>query len=219
MDYRELSFAARLLNPMSDQPPVLVRRNSLAGIPGNNTDILLNAFFGTEERRWLSRTNVMNLSRKNIVSFSLSVLFWGFPTKYHGICGRAFQNWDALLTWIRSLRRNRSMTHQQFEEMIPVMHNALHGLGISTLSKYLYFTGCSIDGHRCLILDNQVAKGINRLTGNEFVSLKDAVQNNRHRHYIYYSLYLEAMNNLSTNIGVPAQNLEYVLWLAGKKNL
>lgn len=220
MNYQELSFASRLLNPLSDQPKVEVLRRSFANIHGNNTEDLLTLFFGTEDSRYLSRSNVMALShRRDVNLFSLSVLFWGFPMNQHKICQSAFQNWDTLLGWISTLRRNRSITQQQFVEMIPIMHNDLHGLGIATLSKYLYFTGCSINGHNCLILDNQVAKGIDNLAGNEFNDLKQAVCNNRHRHYRNYPSYLEAMHNLSLYIGVPAQNLEFVLWLAAKKNL
>lgn len=220
MNYQELSFAARLLDPLTDQPSVKIRRHSLTNIPGNNVDGLLTLFFGTEDNRQLSRPEVLALSHSsNVELFALSVLFWGFPTNQKGICNKAFQNWDTLLDWIRVLRRNRSKTLQQFEEMIPMMHRGMRGLGISTLSKYLYFTGCSINGYPCLILDNQVAKGIDNLIGNEFNDLRMAVCNNHHRYYRNYPSYLEAMHNLSLNIGVPAQNLEYVLWLAAKKNL
>lgn len=220
MNYPELSFTARLLDPMLNQPAVHVLRNSLNQIPGNNTAGLLSLFFGVNDERYLSRSEIMSLSRrKNVDLFSLSVLFWGFPTNQHRVCTSALQNWNTLLGWARRVRENRLMTRQRFVEMIPTMHNDLRGLGISTYSKYLYFSGCSIDGNQCLILDNLVVKGIHNLTGIEFDELKDTVQNNRHRYYRNYPLYLEAMQNLSLNIGVPAHNIEYVLWLAGKRNM
>lgn len=218
MDYHELSFAVRLLNPLMDQPPVRVKRESLNRLSGREETRFLDLFFGDNSEVFLSRNDVFKRSHGTNDKFVLSVLFWGFPANRRGICAKAFQNWPHLLDWIGYLRGNRELTRQQFDAIIPQMHN-MHGLGISMFSKYLYFTGCSINGHRCLILDDQVAKGISRLAGNEFDGLKAATQDSHYRFYKNYPSCLEAMENLANQLGVSGDQLEYVLWLAGKKRL
>ena len=59
--------------------------------------------------------------------------------------------------------------------------------------------------------------GIDNLEGEVFEELKSSViGTNRYRVYLRY---LQVMGNLAAQIGVPAQNIEYALWLAGRKGL
>jgi hypothetical protein len=215
MNYQQLQFVAHFLDPIKDQPSVKVQQQKVQRFFGAEP-MLLASFFDDQEIVYLSRKEIFSRSRRGPTDlFALSVLLWGFPTNQHGVCGHALQNWENLMEWVGHLRRNREMTLQQLEEMIPHMHN-MRGLGISTFSKYMYFMGCRINGHCCLILDDRVAKGIWNLTGSEFDDLKAATQNNNHRVYRNYPAFLEAMENISTTMGVASHNLEYVLWLASR---
>lgn len=218
MDYNQLSFAVRLLNPLVDQPPAIIRRRTFERIPSEETARLLQLFFDEKQDAFLSRKKVFIRNGRNRELFALSVLFWGFPSNQHGRCTSAFQNWEQLIDWCGVVGRNRNITQQQFLQMSQQMQN-MHRLGVSIFSKFLYFSSGSIDGHRCLILDNQVARGIQLLQGPEFEDLKDAVIGSHHRYYRYYPQYLAAMENLANQIGVCGDRMEYVLWLAGKKGL
>ena len=218
MNYQELAFGARLLDPSGDQPCVRVSRARVELFPGAD-NALLDAFFNGCAEKHLSRKKVFAMNRRHPQElFALSVLLWGFPTNQRGVCSSAFHNWQRLMDWIDHIMAQKDMTQQQFVEMSPEM-DGISGLGISTFSKFLYFAGCSIDGHRCLILDNMVAKGIGNLEGEEFEGFKVATQNNRHRFYTNYPLYLAEMEHLATSTNVHVCSVEYVLWLAAKKNM
>ena len=218
MNYQELEILSRFINPLIDQGPVVVKAQSFSSITTENGKRLLISFFQGREEVALTRKDILKIRRGNIELFLLSVLFWGFPSNQRGRCTKAINNWDALVILANAIKNHPNMTNAGFRGHFHAM-DSITGLGISSYSKILYFLQVSIEGNQCLILDNMVAKGITNLMGNEFQHLRAATECVRHRYYRYYPLYLEAMNNLSTDIGVPAQNLEYVLWLAGKKNL
>ena len=218
MDYNQLSFAVRLLDPLKDQPPVSINRRTIERIPCVETERLLQLFFGDSQKSFLSRNDVLKRKNRDRELFTLTVLFWGFPGNQHNVCTHAFQSWNHLTAWCSGIGRVRNITPQQYALISQQMQN-LHGLGISTFSKLFYYSSNSIDGHPCLILDNQVAKGIQLLQGPEFIELKDAVAPNHYRKYQNYPLYLAAMDNLANRLTVSGDRIEYVLWLAGKKRL
>ena len=220
MNYGQLFFAAHLLDPMDDQKQVYISRKTLSHIPEPDVSRLLQYFFGNASEKYLSRRDVFKQNRRRNMELSmLSTLFWGYPSNQRGICRSAFNSWNELTVWFHYISQNQEMSLQQFIEMIPRMQN-IHGLGVSTLSKFLYFSGCQIGGHRCLILDDQVVKGVSLLRGEEFETLKSAITNNRHRLYRNYPGYLEEMDSLALQMGVSsAERLEYVLWLAAKRNI
>lgn len=218
MDYNQLSFAVRLLDPFKDQPPVSINRHTLERIPCVETERRLQLFFGDSQKSVLSRNDVFKRKSRDRELFALSVLFWGFPGNQHNVCTHAFQSWNHLIAWCREIGRYRNITLQQYAMISQQMQN-LRGLGVGTFSKLLYFSSNNIDGHPCLILDYQVAKGIQLLQGLEFCELKDAVAPNHYREYRNYPLYLAAMDNLANRLTVSGDRIEYVLWLAGKKRL
>lgn len=211
MNYQELQFGAKVFDPMVDQPCVIIFRQKVERMPGVGNAPLRDFFNGSTERH-LSRKDLFDRSRRPPRDlFALSVLLWGFPTNQHGICQAAFQNWQLLIRWVNQILTNRNMTHQQFTDMIPVI-DAIPGLGISSFSKFLYFCRCSIAGHRCLILDDRVAKGINKLEGDEFKDIREATRSNRHRNYSIYPQYLALMERLAINMDVSSDSIEYILW-------
>ena len=63
-----------------------------------------------------------------------------------------------------------------------------------------------------------VAKGVSNLEGDGLTNLRMAVAPGRYRYYRNYLGYLQASDELAQELSVPTQNIEYVLWLAGKKN-
>ncbi len=124
--------------------------------------------------------------------------------------------WEQLTGLVHDLRYHRNMSSEYYAGLETIMAG-IHGLNISTYSKFFYFAKASIDGHKCVILDIMVVDGIHNLHGEEFDRLKDSVVgNNRYR---VYPNYLEAISELAEQIGVPAQYIEYALWLAGRRGI
>ena len=217
MNYDDFLVISGFLDPLEDQGSVLVEADRLNRIPSDRTRRLSQLFFGERNQVLLTRKDVLRSRRGNVELFLLSVLFWGFPLNQRGRCARAFNNWDRLVAMTNQIRRHPEMSFQDYEGFFRAM-NAMGGLGISTFSKIFYFLQASIDGYPCLIMDNLVARGISRLEGDEFIQIHEAADNGRHRYYANYPRYLEAARTLALMGGIPEHNIEYTLWLAGKKN-
>ena len=217
MNYNEFSVITGFLDPLKDQGAILVEADHLNRISSDNTDRLCQLFFGEQNQVLLTRKDVLRSRRGNVELFLLSALFWGFPQNLWGRCTCAFNNWDLLVAMTNQIRRHPGMTSEDFEGLFQTM-DAMGGLGISTFSKFFYFLQASIDGYPCLIMDDLVARGIAGLVGEEFDQLHEAADNGRHRYYANYPRYLEAAADLALENGVPEHNIEYTLWLAGKKN-
>ncbi len=216
MNYNEFSIVSGFLDPLQDQGPVLIKADTMARIPSVQTRRLCNLFFNGREHALITRNDIFRARRGNIELFLLSVLFWGFPNNQKGRCTAAMNNWDSLVEWTRGVRNHKEMTAQAFTNLFPSM-DAIRGIGISTFSKILYFLGASIDGYRCVILDDILARGVSNLVGREFEQIRMAVIG-RYRYYRYYPQYISVINNLANENHIPEDNMEYALWLAGKKN-
>ena len=217
MDYNQLCVLSNFLDPFTYQDPVRITSETMERIPNDNTHRLCQLAFGQEEELFLSRNDLFRLRNGNLERFVLSVLFWGYPKNTRGRCQKAFESWDSLLIFANHIRHNPNMSLEDFEQLTQLMHNNIHGLGISTFSKLLYFSCASINGHRCIIIDDFEARGIAALQGIETMALRTPVINGRYRYYRNYPLYLSAIDDLATTLKIPAHNIEYTLWLAGKK--
>lgn len=217
MNLNEFKIVSSFLDPIQDQSSIHVKACSLNGIPSMNTQRLCQLFFQGRDEILLTRNDVFRSRRRGLETFLVSVLFWGFPHNQHRVCTYAFCNWDVLVGWVNQVRNHPAMTSLEFEGYFPIM-NGIRGLGISTYSKILYFLNASVDGYPCLILDNYVAKGIANLVGNEFAQLQVASNSGRYRYYANYLQYLEASSILAQMNRIPEINVEYTLWIAGKKN-
>lgn len=216
MTFNELSFLARLLDPVKDQPHVKVNAETMRRINVDYSARLNNLFFGDKDRVLVSRKDILAIPRAEVDLFTISVLYWGYPNNNHNRCRYAMQSWTELTGLVRRVLNHRIMDGAYYSGLEQTMRD-INGINISTFSKLFYFAKASIDGNECVILDNIVVRAINNLTGEEFVPLKESiVGSNRYR---AYPRYLAAMKDLSEQIGVKAQNLEYALWLAGKKNI
>ena len=216
MNYNEFTVISNYFSPVLDQGPVLIKADTMARIPSVQTERLCDLFFQGRDYVLVTRNDIFRARRGNIELFILSVLFWGFPRNQKGRCTAAMNNWDALVEWTRSVRNHKEMTTDEFTNLFPIM-DAIRGIGISTFSKLLYFLGAYIDGFSCVILDDMVARGVSNLEGQEFEQIRTAVLG-RYRYYRYYTDYLTAIDNLSIDNHIPEGNVEYALWLAGKKN-
>ena len=216
MTFDQLSFAARLLNPIEDQPSVKVRERIMRAIVAPDSERLNNLFFQGRETVFQSRKDLMVIHRNELDLFTISVLYWGYPTNNNQRCSYAMNSWQELITLVRDIRYHRNMTDQYYSDLIPRMSD-VYNLGISTFSKLFYFARATVNGKSCLIFDNLVVRGIRHLEGDIFDRLKNSVVGlDRYEAYLRY---LDEVDELSERMTIPPANIEYVLWLAGKKGL
>ena len=216
MNYDELYFASHLLDPIKDQPHVRVKADTMRSIQSGVSEMLNSLFFGESDSVLISRKDILGIRRRDLDLFTVSVLYWGYPTNNMQRCTHAMESWPQLTELVSSIRFHRNMALDYYAGLEQAMVE-INKLNISTYSKMFYFAKASIDGHRCVILDNNVVNGIRLLAGEVFNELKNSVIGmNR---YQTYPRYLSAMDSLSQQMGVPAQNLEYALWLAGREHL
>ena len=217
MTFNELSLVARLLDPVKDQPHVKVKAESKRRINVDCSARLNSLFFGDKDSVLISRKDIFAISRTEVELFTLSVLYWGFPKDYNGICTNALRSWTELTGLVRRVRNHRIMDGDYYSGLEQTMRD-IDGINTSTFSKLFYFAKASIDGNDCVIMDSFVKRGIHKLTGDDFAILKESIVGANS--YRVYPRYLSAISDLSRQIGVKAQNLEYALWLLGKqKNL
>jgi len=216
MNFNELSFAVRFLDPLEDQGAVRVEASRMRAIQALEADRLNALFFGDKDEVFLSRKELMSIPRREADLFTISVLYWGYPNNNWQRCTYAMRAWNDLIALVRDIRNHRNMSSDYYAGLESVMEG-IHNLNISTYSKLFYFARASINGYPCVILDNNVMASIDNLEGEVFEELKSSVLGtNRYR---VYPRYLQAVGNLAAQIGVPTQNIEYALWLAGRKRL
>ena len=96
---------------------------------------------------------------QNIELFILKVLMWGYPTKGRGKNIENLlneTNFTKLTITLSKFDSKETITISEIEELLKI-----EGLGLSTLTKFLYFMRLSIDSYRTLILDLRVISALN----------------------------------------------------------
>ncbi len=158
----------------------------------------------------ISRNDLYN-SANDLEYFAIKVLMWGYATKGRG------KNIDNVLKkenftkLINVLFRyhNQNITITQLTDDV----NNLHGVGISTITKFTNFLNTTIEGKKALILDTQIIEAINSEKFEEFNSLKKLKYDNALN---YYSEYIEMINKLSDKINSNPEQIEMFLFYFGR---
>ena len=148
---------------------------------------------------------------KSTEEFILKVLLWGYPTRGRGNNIEKLlekENLEELKIILEKYKNNNVSTEELVKDV-----SKIKGLGISTVSKFLYFLNAKIDGFKALILDDQILNVINRkriLELNQLSSLK------REKALKKYSEYLEKMSELSKELECEPDQIEIFLFSFGK---
>lgn len=168
------------------------------------------SIYGDRDRVRLSREMLFEKteSRKE---FIFKVLLWGYPTKGIG------NNIDTILQEenfeklknILEKYKNNNVSSEKLEKDIA----EINGLGISTISKFLYFLNAKIDGFKALILDDQIMNIINDKRLKELNDLSKITRNNVVKKY---PKYLEKMETLSKELQCEPDQIELFLYTFGK---
>ncbi|WOC52615.1 hypothetical protein BPO_1968 [Bergeyella porcorum] len=143
--------------------------------------------------------------------FIFKVLLWGYPTKGRGNNIDKILEADNLdkLRVIVDKYKNNNISTEELEKDI----SEINGLGISTMSKFLYFLNAKIDGFKALILDDQIMSVINE---KRIIELNDLSKFLRSNAVKKYSQYLEKMERLSKEMECEPDQIEIFLYSFGK---
>ena len=83
-----------------------------------------------------------------------------------------------------------------------------NGLGLTTLSKLLYFFEVKIGNEACLILDKRVLLALNKDRIRKLYSFKSAPSKTP----AFYLIYIAKTNALATNMKIKADKIEYYMF-------
>ena len=162
-----------------------------------------NEIFGDFDEVELSREDV--ISEIDISKKIVMVLMWGYPTTGRG------SNIQNILTKIDKLNEllskveNQNLTMIQANNLIEEF-KGIHGLGVSTWSKLLYFFGVKVNSKRCQIYDLKIVDSLNKKQFAE-QGTKKWKQDVKH----YYQ-FLELVDSISASMDVLPEQVELFLF-------
>lgn len=141
-------------------------------------------------------------TKKKIVK----ILMWGYPGggQYDQV-KNILQNMDVLTNWLEKIKDNN---FDSVKNALP--HDALgnelkiNGLGLSTISKLLYFFGVKIGKIPCQIYDGKVIDSLNK--NHQIKELSE--RNNWRRTYDDYENYINLLSELSENCECSPDKIE-----------
>jgi hypothetical protein len=174
-----------------------------------DSKILDEIFKGKSELK-ISRENVLTNCPLNI--FIYYVIMWGYPRGMRGQANDAeiFKNINLISEIINKPKRN-SLKEEDWESIRKSL-SGIKGLGISTISKLLYFRTFKFGDFNALILDDRLLRVFQHGEFKEFEKLKNLKRTNAMSNYLYY---LEIMHETAKEIGVSPENLEMFLFTFG----
>lgn len=196
-------------NILKGEQPVHVLRKSLLNMEKSvlGAKELNDKYFGTDCCKLLYRCDIKGC--KNIDSLLLGILYWGFPTNQHGICGNVLKSYSTLKKMTAYLRKNPNLGISQYNILVEEYFNEMHGVGLAFLSKLMFFMNVKIDGYPCVIEDQFVRAGIGKSGYEELKKLG-------YISYRKYPKYIAAISNIAAQENITPEELEYRLWSLGK---
>lgn len=172
--------------------------------------------FANQESITISRNEILG-SKSDLPKFLVLALRWGYPKGMIGDenLGKIFANRDLIVKLLRALCEEKLDNVEQafISNILYELRNlGLTGLGISTLSKLLYFLELRINMIPTIILDRRIINILQLGHFNEFRVFKKISYSNAAKNYIQY---IETTHNIAEQIGVKSENIELFLFMFG----
>jgi len=169
----------------------------------------LKSLFGDEGELEISRNDLFGYSAEgDLTRFIIATLLWGYPS---GMRGNHFLNITNEINNLTGVLAEAKLGVTDWETHYSKI-KAIHGLGLSTYTKFLYFLGITICGHPALILDDRIIRTINKGVFIDFQPLQKISSYNAVRNYPYY---LEVMDQIAQDLGVDHGRLEMFVFEFG----
>lgn len=160
----------------------------------------------------LSRNDLFTCCNQRKEDALFLIVFWGYPLGYTrpNTMMSLFPKFLKTIPELNShLNLQGNINYNDFKTII----NSLSGIGLSTLTKFLYFFQMTVNGERAIILDNRIMKVLNKSDGfEELAILKGINDSNKCSKYL---LYLELMNKHAKKYGYKVDQLELFLFMFG----
>lgn len=185
----------------------------------NNNDDLLNSL---EKIFKNAQNGQIEISREDIFKEEdlekklIMVLLWGYPTGGRGnnIADILYSR-NELIPRISDFIENHEKTinSKDFKNLFYTQNKngekreKIKGIGLSTMSKILYFFEIKIDNNPCLIYDSQIHLSLQRNQIDEFYDYPWK------KNYASFFHYLEVINKCSEEIKTEPDALELFLFL------
>lgn len=205
---KTLSYYKGLINEIPVQEQAFVTKR-ITWEKKIDTKILDEIFVGLPERK-ISRNDIF--SKCPIDLFVYLVIMWGYPRgmRGHSHDGMIFKNIYAISKIIN--QPNRNLLPEDEWMTVQKQLLAFPGLGISTISKFLYFRTFKFGLYDALILDERLMKVFQEGVFEEFENLKYVNRGNSISNYLKY---LKTMNQTANQLRVKPENLEMFLFTFG----
>lgn len=137
----------------------------------------------------------------------VKILMWGYPGGgQHGQVNRILQNLNDLTIW---LNENNGRNFDSVQDDALDNLSEINGLGLSTISKLLYFFDVKIGNNPCQIYDGKV---INSLNKNHQID-ELAIRNDWGRTYPDYKEYINLLFRLSKKCKCSPDQIELFLFM------
>tara|TARA_B100000674_G_C37932282_1_gene958556 strand:- start:865 stop:1494 length:630 start_codon:yes stop_codon:yes gene_type:complete len=172
----------------------------------------------------ISRKDLFKLAKdqKKTTEFIVKVLMWGYPT---GGRGNNIKNlleeksYKALVDFIddNEIRNSNNQVENIKNKIKELKKNGGKGLGISTISKLLYFLKVKIAGKLSVILDQRIIDVLNKAEFKDFEELKDIKMTSSISKYIdnYYQ-FLEKIASVNKDLAIKdVGKIEMFLFIFG----
>ena len=186
----------------------------------NNNDDLLNTLITIFENAQngqieISREDIFE-EKKDLEKKLIMVLLWGYPTGGRGnnIADILYSR-NELIPRISDFIENheKKINSKVFKNLFYTQNEngekreKIKGIGLSTMSKILYFFEIKIDNNPCLIYDSQIRLSLQRNQIDEFYNCPWK------KNYASFFHYLEVINKCSEEIKTEPDALELFLFL------
>lgn len=157
----------------------------------------------------LSRSDLFKAAANDFYQGMFSVILWGYPRNMRGNTFSIILNSIELIKSF--LPNEKHIAAEQFSALVRQLNGT--GIGLSTLTKALYFFCYRIDGVQCLILDRRIIDVINNSIFSELNAIGGITEFNKGDKYLSY---LKKMADISSLYKYKPDQLEQFLFLFGR---
>lgn len=172
-------------------------------------DLFLKSTFNKEGVVIFSRGDLFKRASEDFKAAVFSIIFWGYPRNMRG---NTFKSILSSLPDIENvLSGTRELGNAGYFNIVKELKGK--GIGLSTLSKFLYFFGFSLEGYRCLIFDSRIIEVLNADTFVELEMKEKITEWNKNDLYLDY---LKMMDKVSVNNKCSVDQLELFLFQFGR---
>lgn len=175
-----------------------------------NANSLIKEIFGGSETITITRKELYSINN-DIPLFIVKVLMWGYATGGRGnnVLTLLSEPTFSKLTNKLQNYRNENLT---IEDIIYDI-KGIYGLAISTMTKFTHFMNTSINGHKAIILDQQIMNTIELNRFEDLISLKGIKPSNSLQKY---SAYIKVIDDLSKDLNAHPDQVEMFLFFFGR---